>query len=123
MSVSMEIHVDGFPELREKLDRLDEGMKSKVHSGMLFEGEAMKSVARARCPVKTGRLRDSIYAKVRDWILEIGASAPYAVFQELGTRYIRARYFLKNAVELRMRSLVNRINSAIAEAIREASGR
>jgi len=81
----------------------------------------MKNIARARCPVRTGRLRDSIYARVQDWILQLGATAPYAIYQELGTRYISPREFLKSAVWLRMQSLVNRINRAVGDAIREAS--
>ena len=121
MSVDMEMHIDGIPELREKLNRLDDGMKRNVHEAMRFEAEGMKNIARARCPVRTGRLRDSIYVKVRDWILQLGATAPYAIYQELGTRYIRPREFLKNAVSLRMQSLINRINRAIRESIGEAS--
>lgn len=121
MSVDMEMHIDGLPELREKLNQLDEGMKRNVHEAMQFEAESMKNVARSRCPVRTGRLRDSIYAKVRDWILQLGATAPYAIYQELGTRYIRPRRFLKNAVSLRMQSLINRVNRAISQSMREAS--
>jgi len=121
MSVEMEMHIDKLPQLHEKLNQLDEGMKRKVHEAMQFEAEGMKNIARARCPVRTGRLRDSIYAKVQGWILQLGATAPYAIYQELGTRHIRPRAFLKNAVTLRMQSLVNRINRAIGEAIREAS--
>jgi HK97 gp10 family phage protein len=121
VSVEMEMHIDKLPQLREKLNQLDDRMKRKVHEAMQFEAEAMKNIARARCPVRTGRLRDSIYAKVRDWILQLGATAPYAIYQELGTRYIRPRRFLKNAVSLRMQSLINRVNRAIRQAIREAS--
>ena len=122
MSIDMEMHIDGLPALREKLKRLDDGMKRNVHEAMLFEAEAMKNTARARCPVRTGRLRDSIYAKVRDWILELGATAPYAAYLERGTRFIKPpRRFLANAVWLRMQSLVNRVNRAIGDAIREAS--
>jgi len=121
VSIEMEIHVKGVSELREKLNRLDGSMKLRVHEALRFEAEAMKNVARARCPVRTGRLRDSIYAKVENWVLELGATAPYAVYQELGTRFIRPRKFLENAVWLRMQSLVNRINRAIGDAIREAS--
>ena len=117
----MEMHIDGVADLRRKLNQLDDGMKIKVHEAMQFEADAMKNIARARCPVRTGRLRDSIYAKVKDWILQLGATAPYAIFQELGTRYIRPRKFLKNAVSLRIQSLINRINRAIKGAVREAS--
>jgi len=121
VSVEMEIHVNGLPELREKLNRLDDSMKFRVHEALQFEADGMKNDARARCPVRTGRLRDSIYARVQNWILQLGATAPYAVYQELGTRYISPREFLKNAVWLRMQSLVNRINRAVGDAIREAS--
>lgn len=120
MSVEMETHVEGLPELRQKLSQLDEDLKRHVQEAMQFEAETMKNVARAGCPVRTGRLRDSIYAKVEDWIIRLGAAVPYAVYQEFGTRYIRARSFLSNAVELRMPSLVNRLNGAINQAIREA---
>ena len=55
MSVEMEMHIDGLPELREKLNRLDGTMRRKVHDAMQFEAEAMKNMARARCPVRTGQ--------------------------------------------------------------------
>ena len=122
MSVEMEMHIEGLPELRQKLSQLDDGLKRHVQEAMQFEAKAMQNVARARCPVRTGRLRDSIYVKVQNWIIELGAAVPYAVYQEFGTRFIRARRFLSNAVELRMPVLVNRLNGAINQAIREAGG-
>jgi len=123
MSVEMEMHIEGLPELQEKLNQLDEGMKRNVQDAMQFEAEVMKNTARAGCPVRTGRLRDSIFAKVEDWIATLGAMAPYAVYQEFGTRYIRPRRFLSNAVELGMQGLINRINQAIGQAVGEASTR
>jgi HK97 gp10 family phage protein len=122
MSVEMEMHIEGLPELREKLSQLDDGLKRYVQEAMQFEAETMQNVARTRCPVRTGRLRDSIYAEVRDWIIRVGVAVPYAVYQEFGTRFIRARRFLSNAVELRMPVLVNRLNGAINQAIGEAGG-
>lgn len=121
MSVEMEMRLEGIPELREKLNQLDSDMKRNVQDAMRFEAEAMKNTARARCPVRTGRLRDSIFAKVEEWTVRLGATAPYAVFQEFGTRYVRPRRFLSNAVESRVQSLVNRISEAIRQAIGEAS--
>jgi len=122
MSVEMEMHVEGLPELHQKLSQLDDGLKRHVQEAMQFEAEAMKNVARSRCPVRTGRLRDSIYAEVQDWIIRLGAVVPYAVYQEFGTRYIRPRRFLRNALELRMPVLVNRLNGAVNQAMREAGG-
>jgi len=122
MSVEMEMRIEGLPELGQKLSQLDDDLKRHVQEAMLFEAEAMKNVARNRCPVRTGHLRDSIYAKVQDWVIRLGAAVSYAVYQEFGTRFIRPRRFFSNAVELRMPVLVNRINGAINQAIREAGG-
>jgi len=123
MSVEMEMHVEGIPELQEKLNQLDDGMKRNIQDAIRFEAEVMKDTARASCPVRTGRLRDSIFAKVENWIVKLGAMAPYAVYQEFGTRYVQPRRFLSNAVELHMQSLINRINQAIEQAVGEASTR
>jgi len=132
MVIDMKIHMAGIPALKEKLANLDATMQHKIVEAMKFEGEGMKNIARARCPVKTGFLRDSIYVRVDEvmhqilmnlefGILRLGATAPYAIYQELGTRYISPRHFLKNAVWLRMQSLINRINRAIGESIKETS--
>jgi len=121
MSVKMEIHVTGLPELREKLAKLRDIMKGQVHDAMVFEAEAMKSTAQQLAPIRTGYLMSTIFGRVEDWVLKLGATAPYAVYQEFGTRYIRARHFLSNAVELGMQSLIDRINHAIEEAKTGAS--
>lgn len=122
MSVEMEMHIDGIPELRSRLNQLDEAMKEHVHYGLAFEGEKIANVARALCPVKTGYLRSTIFGKIEDWILKVVASAHYAGYVEFGTRYMEARRFLSRAVELRMQSLVKAVHRAISWAIREASG-
>jgi len=122
VSVEIEMRIEGLLELRQKLSQLDSGLRLHVQEAMQSEAEAMKNVARSRCPVRTGRLRDSIYARVQDWIIRLGAAVPYAVYQEFGTRYIRARRFLSDAVELGMPVLVNRLDGAINQAIREVGG-
>jgi len=121
MSVKMEIHVQGLPEMREKLANLGDAMKERVHEALVFEGEAMKTVAQSLAPVRTGYLSSTIFSRVEDLILTLGATAPYAAYQEFGTRFIRARRFLSHAIELRMQTLINRINHAIDEAKTEAS--
>lgn len=121
MSVNMEIHVESLSELREKLAKLGDIMKGRVHDALVLGGQSMKTLAQSLAPVRTGYLRSTIFSRVEDLGLRLGASAPYAIYQELGTRHIRARRFLSQAVELRMQSLINRINHAIDEAKTEAS--
>lgn len=121
MSVEYEVKVDGIEELKAKIERLNLALQARVHDHMKEQAEAIKTVAQSLAPVRTGRLRDSIYAKVEDWTAKIGASAPYAVYLELGTRFIQPIRFLSRAIEMRAQSLINTINRAVSEAIKEAS--
>lgn len=121
MSVEMGVSVEGLPELRAKLEQLDDGMKEQVRYALAFEGEKIKTTAQSLCPVKTGYLRSTIFARIEDWFLKVGASAHYAAYVEFGTRFMKARRFLSSSLELRMQALINTVNQAIDRAIREAS--
>lgn len=121
MSVEMSVSIEGLPELRAKLERLDAGMKEQVRYALAFEGEKIKTTAQSLCPVRTGYLRSTIFAKIEDWLLRLGASAHYARYVELGTRFMKAFRFLSRALELRIQALINAVNRAIDRAIREAS--
>ena len=72
-------------------------------------GAWIKKRAKIYCPVKTGKLRDSIFHKI-DFIhhnISIGfpRETYYGVFQELGTKYIRPKYFLRRALKEGFRKL------------------
>lgn len=113
--------IDGIPELRSRLTRLDEAVKEQVRYALAFEGEKIATAAKNLCPVRTGYLRSTIYAQIEDWTLRVGASAHYAVYVERGTRFMRGCRFLSRALWLRMQALVNAVSRAIGNAIREAS--
>ena len=122
MSVDLEVDVHGIPELQRKLDRLDESMRGRVDEALDFEVEAMQTRAQQLAPRRTGYLASSIVAvRVGEWAFKLMALAPYAVYVEFGTRFMQARRFLRGALELGMLGLVNHVNRAIEDAIREAS--
>lgn len=62
----------------------------------------VERVAKHLCPVDTGRLRSSITRTVgadsRGLYAAVGTSVEYAPFVELGTRFMRARPFLRPAL-------------------------
>lgn len=62
--------------------------------GLTAEGYAKK-----KCPVDTGRLRNSITHVVRasEKAVYIGTSVSYAPYVELGTRHMKARPYLRPA--------------------------
>ena len=121
MSVEYEIKLDGIEELKTKIERLDSALQAKVHDRMKEQAEIVKTVAQSLAPVRTGRLRNSIYAQVEDWIAKVGASASYAVYQEFGTRFIQPVRFLSRAIEMRAQSILDAIDQAIESAIKEVS--
>jgi HK97 gp10 family phage protein len=118
----MEVDVQGIPELRRKLDRLDQSMRGRVDEALDFEVSAMQTRAQNLAPKRSGYLASAIVAvRVGEWAFKLMALAPYAAFVEFGTRFMQPRRFLSRALELGMRGLVNHVNRAIEDAIREAS--
>jgi len=121
MSVEMSLDVRGILELQRKLDRLDESMRQQVDQALEFEVQAMQTRAESLAPKRTGYLASTIFAqKVGQWAFKLGARAPYAVFVEFGTRFMQARRYLSRALELGMLGLVQHVNRAVDDAIREA---
>lgn len=67
---------------------------------MMFAEQVVKD-AKEFCPVRTGQLRNSIsYEKTKPLEIEIWAKAPYAYYVEFGTRYMKARAFLRPAIHI-----------------------
>ncbi|MCL6578958.1 MAG: hypothetical protein K6T73_06170 [Candidatus Bathyarchaeota archaeon] len=61
-----------------------------------------------------------IYAKISEWVAEIGAEATYALFVELGTRYMQAQPYLYPAIQEHLPQLEAIICEAIDQAKAEA---
>ena len=120
MAVNITYDVEGAGKFRAALDRFDSGMQREVHERLRSWCEDVKSSAGRKVPVKTGRLRGSIYSRVGEWVAEVGADAVYALFVEFGTRYMRARPFLFPAVQEYLPRLESIICEAIDGAKREA---
>jgi len=122
MSVEIQVDVYGIPELQRKLDRLDLTMRNRIDDALNFEVQAMQTRAQSLAPKKTGYLAGTVFAeRVKEWAFKLGARASYAVFVEFGTRFMQARRFLSRALELGMLGLVQHVNRAVDDAIREAS--
>jgi HK97 gp10 family phage protein len=108
LPVLVEVDVEGLEEALESFQGLGLRILSQVHYGMVEAAMEAQMIARSLAPVRTGRLRSSIYwrtyGKYVGEKVEIGASAPYAGFVEHGTRFMAPRPFLRPAVERAMQS-------------------
>jgi len=120
MAIEITCDIAGVEEFKAAMDHFDSNMQRQVHERLASWAADVKALARQRVPVKTGHLRRSIYAKIGEWVAEVGAEASYAMFVELGTRYMRARPFIYPAVQEGLPRLEAIICEAIETAKREA---
>jgi hypothetical protein len=95
-------------------------MQREVHSFLASWAADVKSQAVKNAPMVTGYLRSTIYAKIREWVAEIGADAVYALFIELGTKYLQAQPYLYPAIQQYLPELEFVIVQALEQAKAEA---
>jgi HK97 gp10 family phage protein len=102
--------------------RLDEATQQCVQDALNQTGQEVMRRARQLAPLRTGRLMQSIYAQIiYKWVVKVGCYAPYAYFQEFGTRRIQPRYFLTRALEESRTQFLKAIAAALEKAAEEAS--
>jgi HK97 gp10 family phage protein len=120
MAVEITCDVDGIEEFQRAMRQFDSGMQRWVHRQLASWAADVKALAKQLAPVRTGHLRSSIYAKIEEWVAEIGAEATYALFVEFGTRYMQARPYLYPAIQEHLPRLEQIICEAIDQAKMEA---
>jgi HK97 gp10 family phage protein len=75
-----------------------EHIQDDEHTLLERLGGEIETDAKVACPVRTGRLRDSIGHEVDGDTVRVTASAPYAAYVEEGTRYMAAEPYLRPAL-------------------------
>ena len=93
--VSAEIAFSTDPGAGEKFLA---GSAEEIRRALEEAGRACAEAAKARAPVRTGRLRDSIRWTVvsdgGDLLAAVGTDVPYAAAQELGTSKRPGKHYL-----------------------------
>lgn len=120
MAIEIAITVEDAENLQQALQCLDDAVQRNIQEQLERWAMEVREHARALAPVRTGRLRNSIYAKTSGWTVEVGASAEYAIFVEFGTRHMQAKPFLRPAVEEYLPMLETAVLNALDEAKMEA---
>jgi len=113
MAVEITCDVEGVEEFKAAMETFDSAMQTQVYRYLYSWASDVKALAMQLVPVRTGHLRSTIYAKISEWVAEIGAEATYALFVEMGTRYMQARPYLYPA----MQEHLPRLEQIICEAI------
>lgn len=120
MSVEVACGVEGVEEFKAAMERFDRGILVHVQWRLKNWAADVKALAKQLVPVRTGQLQSSIYARVQEWVVEIGAEAAYALFVEFGTRHVQARPYLYPAITECLPQLERVILEALDNAKAEA---
>lgn len=79
-------------------DEVLDALRQQMEAGLEACGQVAEGYAKLECPVRTGRLRDSISHVVDDWHdVYIGTNVEYAPYVENGARGRAPKHFLRNA--------------------------
>lgn len=105
----MKVTITGDKALLSKLSKLRKTQAKKaIRVGSRAGSKIIQSAAKENVPVVTGALRTSIKVRAlprsRKWTgtqvtTRVEGGVPYASFVELGTHRMKARKFIKGAVE------------------------
>jgi HK97 gp10 family phage protein len=116
----MSCDLDGFEEFQVGMERVDSNMRAKVQMRLEDWAASVEDSARQNVPVRSGYLRSTIFAKVQDWIAEIGSGAGYAAVVEFGSRYARAHPYFYPALREHLPRLEQTIEEAVDSAVSES---
>jgi HK97 gp10 family phage protein len=123
MSISMSVAIDGVEELAASLQDFSESISDSVQEQLEDVAEQIVITAKQYAPIRTGLLVSSISAIVlAQWTVQIICNVSYAVYQEFGTTRIAPRYFITQALNENLGSILNAIAAGVAASINEFGG-
>lgn len=117
-----ELSIQGLKETQANMERILKELEGRpMTEAMRDAAQIVQRDAKRNAPVLTGRLQASITAQVitqsKTVMGIVGSSVTYAPFVEYGTRRMRARRFLQNALEDNQIEIVRKIEDAVREII------
>lgn len=96
----IKIQIKNLPEIQAAFARSPRIMTKNLGNAIKRVALLISSQSKRNTPVATGRLRASTYERFYSTLrAEIGTNTSYDLFVHEGTRYMRARPYLRLAVE------------------------
>jgi len=122
VSFGFRVELSDVDNFAEKMRTLDDSVQSCVQDTIVQVGEQVKAYAQELAPIRTGRLMQSITLQViyKRVVKVPSIGVPYAMYQELGTRYISPKYFLTRAIADNATSFMHIILAALQEVADQA---
>ena len=116
------LDVRGLKEVQAEMERVARDLAGGPMVDAMRDATLLvQRDAKINAPVDTGRLRASITPEVRpfgDTIQGVvGSNVEYAPYQELGTKHMEGRFYLRRALEQNAERIYRLLNSTVGRII------
>lgn len=126
MSVALTVQIEFADKVVTALEEsFPSALNERVSSRMIGVGYIMQTDAQMRAPRRTGYMASQIIFETLGysaWSFRLIGRAPYTIYQEFGTRHIQPRMFMTQSIQVHQQEMVQAIQDAVSEAIRDAFG-
>jgi len=114
--------IDGMDGLLAKLQELaSKATPAQLRAALMAGALPIQTAAVQKAPVLTGTLRRSIHTETSETsdgaIARIGTNVEYAIYQEFGTRRMRAQPYLRPAFDENLRPAMEEIARALKKMV------
>lgn len=100
-----------------KLEAFPGKLTHEVEMALDPVGADMKDIAQSLVRVRTGYLQSTIYYTVNGMVLEFGATADYASYNEFGTWRMPAQPFMRPALDASSQKILDAIRVGAMNAL------
>ncbi len=104
MDISVQVDIS---KAKAYFDSLPSWIQSGINRANWASAQFITREAKLTAPVDTGFLRNSVRPTVYDGYATVGAYTGYARFVHYGTRYMRGRPFITNAINSNIMKIRN----------------
>lgn len=109
------ITIRNLPQIRSAFRKAPFEMSKNLNLAIQKTIFQVSAQSKRNTPVRTGRLRASTYTRFDNLRGEVGTNAEYDIFVHEGTRFMKARPYLRSAVE----SEDNKIQDYFKKAVQD----
>lgn len=113
------IHIKNIAEIKKAFNKAPILMRRNLNTAIQKSVILVEGKSKAFTPVDTGRLRSSHRTLFKDLYGEVGTNTTYDIFVHEGTRYIRGRPYLRNAVTSVSAQIDSNFSKAVQDTLNE----